>query len=99
MTTTVTSKGQTIVPKPLRKQLNISPGTVLEWTAEGQTLRVVKLKRSQTNGKAGGRKPCTGGELAAALRKWHKGLTQKDHIEIATGIQKARRRMNREHLH
>jgi AbrB family looped-hinge helix DNA binding protein len=43
MTSTVTTKGQTVVPKELRDQLNLEPGTTLEWQAEGDSLRVVKL--------------------------------------------------------
>jgi len=43
MTSTVTSKGQTVVPKKLRERLNIGPGTTLDWQEDGRSLRVVKL--------------------------------------------------------
>jgi AbrB family looped-hinge helix DNA binding protein len=44
MTSTVTSKGQTVVPKALRERLNIKPGATLDWQEDGQSLRVVKLE-------------------------------------------------------
>lgn len=44
MTSTVTSKGQTVVPKALQERLNIKPGTSLDWQEDGQSLRVVKLE-------------------------------------------------------
>jgi plasmid stability protein len=44
-------------------------------------------------------KPVMGKEAAAILRKWHKSLSKKDHLEIADRIEEARRRMNNEHLH
>jgi bifunctional DNA-binding transcriptional regulator/antitoxin component of YhaV-PrlF toxin-antitoxin module len=43
MTSLVTSKGQTVIPKPLRKRYKIEPGTTLDWQEDGQALRVVKL--------------------------------------------------------
>jgi AbrB family looped-hinge helix DNA binding protein len=44
MTSTVTSKGQTVVPKALRERLNIKTGATLDWQEEGQSLRVIKLE-------------------------------------------------------
>jgi len=44
MTSTVTSKGQTVVPKALRERLKITPGTTLDWQEDGQSLRVIKLE-------------------------------------------------------
>jgi|HubBroStandDraft_1064217.scaffolds.fasta_scaffold190995_2 AbrB family looped-hinge helix DNA binding protein len=44
MTSTVTSKGQTVVPKALRDRLNIKSGATLDWQEDGQALRVVKLE-------------------------------------------------------
>lgn len=45
MTSTVTSKGQTVVPKALRERLDIKSGATLDWQEEGQSLRVMKLER------------------------------------------------------
>jgi AbrB family looped-hinge helix DNA binding protein len=44
MTSTVTSKGQTVVPKLLRERFNIKPGATLDWQEDGQALRVIKLE-------------------------------------------------------
>ena len=43
MTSTVTVKGQTVLPKGLREQFGIEPGTTLDWRPEGDSIRVVKL--------------------------------------------------------
>jgi AbrB family looped-hinge helix DNA binding protein len=48
MTSTVTSKGQTVVPKALRDRFNIKPGATLDWQEDGQALRVVKLEPRRT---------------------------------------------------
>jgi AbrB family looped-hinge helix DNA binding protein len=44
MTSTVTSKGQTVVPKPLRERFNIKSGATLDWQEDGASLRVIKLE-------------------------------------------------------
>jgi AbrB family looped-hinge helix DNA binding protein len=44
MTSRVTGKGQTVVPKPLRERFNIRPGATLDWHEDGQFLRVIKLE-------------------------------------------------------
>jgi AbrB family looped-hinge helix DNA binding protein len=41
MISTVTSKGQTVVPKALRERFNIKSGATLEWREDGQSLRVI----------------------------------------------------------
>ena len=48
MTSTVTSKGQTVVPKALRERFNIKPGATLDWQEDGQSLRVIKLEPPKT---------------------------------------------------
>jgi AbrB family looped-hinge helix DNA binding protein len=50
MTSTVTVKGQTVVPKALRTRFGIKPGTTLDWSAEGDTIRVVKLSADTETG-------------------------------------------------
>lgn len=40
---TVTVRGQTVVPKAVRERLHISEGTLLEWSIEGETIRVRPL--------------------------------------------------------
>ncbi len=49
MTSTVTSNGQTIVPRDLRKRFKIASGTMLDWQEDGEAIRVVKLEKRKTN--------------------------------------------------
>ena len=44
MTSTVTSKGQTVVPKALRDRFKIKSGATLDWQEDGPSLRVIKLE-------------------------------------------------------
>ena len=44
MISAVTSKGQTLVPKALRKRFNIKSGATLDWQEDGQSLRVIQLE-------------------------------------------------------
>jgi bifunctional DNA-binding transcriptional regulator/antitoxin component of YhaV-PrlF toxin-antitoxin module len=44
MTSSVSRKGHTVIPKALRKRLRIEHGTTLDWQEDGQSLRVVKLE-------------------------------------------------------
>lgn len=43
MTSTVTTKGQTVVPKALRRYYAIKPGSTLDWQPAGDSIRVVNL--------------------------------------------------------
>ena len=43
MRTTVTSRGQTVVPAKIRKDRQIRPQTQLEWIDDGETIRVVPI--------------------------------------------------------
>ena len=43
MKTTVTVRGQTVVPAKIRKDHHIVPNTQLEWIDDGETIRVVPL--------------------------------------------------------
>ena len=45
MRTTVTSRGQTVVPAKIRKDHAIEPETLLEWIDDGESIRVVPLPR------------------------------------------------------
>jgi bifunctional DNA-binding transcriptional regulator/antitoxin component of YhaV-PrlF toxin-antitoxin module len=45
MRTTVTSRGQTVVPAKIRRDHAIQPETLLEWFDDGETIRVVPLPR------------------------------------------------------
>ena len=43
MKTTVTSRGQTVIPARIRKEHRIGISTKLEWIDDGETIRVVPL--------------------------------------------------------
>lgn len=45
-TATVSEKGQVVIPAELRKLLGIAPGTQLDFTVEGQSLRVEVVRRA-----------------------------------------------------
>lgn len=50
MTSTVTTKGQTVVPKELREQFELTPGSTLDWRVDGGSMRVVKMSRPAKGG-------------------------------------------------
>ena len=43
MKTTVTRRGQTVIPARVRRAYRIGPKTRIEWIDDGQTIRVVPL--------------------------------------------------------
>ena len=43
MTTTLTVRGQTVIPAPIRKAHHLEPDTKLEWIDDGKCIRVVPL--------------------------------------------------------
>ena len=43
MKTTVTTRGQTVIPAKVRRAHRIAPRTRVEWIDDGQTIRVVPL--------------------------------------------------------
>jgi bifunctional DNA-binding transcriptional regulator/antitoxin component of YhaV-PrlF toxin-antitoxin module len=43
MKTTVTARGQTVIPAKIRKEHQIEISTKLEWIDDGDTIRVVPL--------------------------------------------------------
>jgi len=43
MKTTVTTRGQTVIPAKVRRAHRITPRTRLEWVDDGETIRVVPL--------------------------------------------------------
>jgi len=53
MTTTLTVRGQTVVPAPIRKAYHLETNTKLEWVDDGKCIRMVPLG-SDTIGQARG---------------------------------------------
>jgi AbrB family looped-hinge helix DNA binding protein len=45
MKSTVTRRGQTVIPAPLRQRYCIEEGTTLEWIDGGGTIKVIPLPR------------------------------------------------------
>ncbi len=45
MRSTVTKRGQTVIPAAVRHQFNITPSDRLEWIVEDNTIRVVPVKK------------------------------------------------------
>ena len=43
MRSTITARGQTVVPAKIRKHFNLSPSDRLEWVIENNTIRVVPV--------------------------------------------------------
>ena len=46
MRSTVTKRGQTVIPAAVRHQFNITPSDRLEWIVEDNTIRVVPVKKN-----------------------------------------------------
>jgi AbrB family looped-hinge helix DNA binding protein len=45
MRSTITARGQTVVPAPIRERFRLGPSTRLEWIVEGDgTIRVVPVE-------------------------------------------------------
>lgn len=45
MRSTVTKRGQTVIPAKVRRQFQIAPSDGLEWFVEDDTIRVVPVKK------------------------------------------------------
>lgn len=48
----ITEKGQVTIPVEIREQLGFLPQTEVEFTVEGETLRLRKVRRGNRRGKA-----------------------------------------------
>ena len=46
MRSTITSRGQTVIPAEVRRKFHLSPSDRLEWIMEGNSLRVVPVKEN-----------------------------------------------------
>lgn len=43
MRSTITSRGQTVIPAPIRRHFNLSPSDRLEWIIENETIRIIPV--------------------------------------------------------
>jgi AbrB family looped-hinge helix DNA binding protein len=48
----ITSKGQVTIPKEIRDEFGLLPGTEVEFVAEGDQIKVLKLKDGRNRGRA-----------------------------------------------
>lgn len=44
MRSTITSRGQTVIPAEIRRQFRLTPAERLEWVVEGGVIRVIPVK-------------------------------------------------------
>ena len=44
MRSTITSKGQTVIPSEIRQYFHLSPSDRLEWIVDGSNIRVIPVK-------------------------------------------------------
>ena len=44
MRSTITARGQTVIPADIRRRFNLSPSDRLEWIVENDTIRVVPVR-------------------------------------------------------
>ena len=59
MQSTITARGQTVIPAKIRHRFNLSPADKLEWIVEGDVIRVVHVQADpiaafRGQGKGGG---------------------------------------------
>ena len=46
MRSTITSRGQTVIPAEIRRRFNLSPSDGLEWIVENNTIKVIPVRRN-----------------------------------------------------
>jgi len=46
MRSTITNRGQTVIPAAIRRQFNLTPADRLEWVVENNNLRVIPVKKN-----------------------------------------------------
>ena len=44
MRSTITARGQTVIPAPIRRQFNLTPTDRLEWIIDNEGIRVVPVR-------------------------------------------------------
>jgi AbrB family looped-hinge helix DNA binding protein len=69
MRSTVTVRGQTVVPSPIRKKFGLGPSKRLEWVIEGDTIRVVPVEANPIAAFRGSGKGGTVKRLLAERRR------------------------------
>jgi AbrB family looped-hinge helix DNA binding protein len=81
MPTTISSKGQTVIPKHVRKALGLSTGSVVEFILEGDSARIVPVRK---------RKPTTV-EEGFGMLKYDGPPLAVDDMDVALLLRRERR--------
>jgi AbrB family looped-hinge helix DNA binding protein len=69
MRSTITERGQTVIPAAIRRQLNLSPADRLEWVLDNGAVRVVPVRANPVEAFRGQGKGGATGRLLAARRE------------------------------
>ena len=49
MQSTITTRGQTVVPAPIRNQFHLGPADRLEWILDNDSIRVIPVRANPIN--------------------------------------------------
>ena len=69
MRSTITERGQTVIPAAIRRQFQLSPADRLEWVLDNGTIRVVPVRANPVEAFRGQGKGGSTARLVAARRK------------------------------
>lgn len=65
MRSTITTRGQTVIPAAIRRQFNLSPADRLEWIIENNIIRVIPVREDPIEAFRGRGKGGTTAQLLA----------------------------------
>jgi AbrB family looped-hinge helix DNA binding protein len=68
MRSTITERGQTVIPAAIRRQFHLSPADRLEWVLDNGTIRVVPVRANPVDAFRGQGKGGATNRLLAARR-------------------------------
>lgn len=69
MRSTITERGQTVIPAAIRRQFHLSPADRLEWVSDNGTIRVVPVRANPVEAFRGQGKGGSTDRLLAARRE------------------------------
>ena len=69
MQSTITARGQTVIPASIRHQLHLSPADRLEWVLDNGSIRVVPVRASPVDALRGQGKGGSTARLLAARKE------------------------------
>lgn len=69
MRSTITERGQTVIPAAIRRQFHLSPADRLEWVLDNGTIRVVPVRANPVEAFRGQGKGGSTDRLLAARRE------------------------------